>query len=163
MAGIAIGALARPKALALISLAVISFVAPLAERWGTGRVDPFSSYGLAEMALSLVILFWWYHLDKAEHAYPAGKLMNAGVLVLAVVALPVYFIRSRGWQRGTRTIALALVFLGLTLVLGEAGERLGAWLDRGGAVIAARDAASGAASRPGARGAGRRHRRSAAR
>jgi len=26
------------------------------------------------MALSLVTLFWWYHLDKAEHAYQAGKL-----------------------------------------------------------------------------------------
>ncbi len=125
MAGIA--TLARPKPLALVMLAVISFIAPLAERWATGRVDPFSSYGLAEMALSLVTLFWWYHVDKAEHAYQAGKLMNAGVLLVAVVALPVYFIRSRGWQRGTRTIALALVFLGVTLVLGEAGEWLGAW------------------------------------
>lgn len=127
MAGIAIGVLRRPKPLALFMLAMISFVAPLAERWLTGRVDPFSSYGLAEMALSLVILFWWYHVDKAEHAYQAGKLLNAGVLFLAVVALPVYFIRSRGWQRGTRTTAIALLFLGVTLVLGEAGEWLGAW------------------------------------
>jgi hypothetical protein len=128
MAGIAIGAAARPKTLALVMLGVLSFVAPLAERWATGRVDPFSSYGLAEMALSLVILFWWYHIDKAEHAYRAGKLMNAGVLLLAVIALPVYFIRSRGWQRGARTTAAAIVFLGLTLILGEAGEWLGAWL-----------------------------------
>jgi hypothetical protein len=120
--------LARPKALALIMLAVLSFIAPLAERWATGRVEPFSNYGLAEMALSLVILFWWYHVDKAEHAYQAGKLMNAGVLLLAVVALPVYFIRSRGWQRGIRTTALALLFLGVTLALGEAGEWLGAAL-----------------------------------
>ena len=125
MAGIA--TLARPKRLALIILAVLSFLAPLVERWATGRVDPFSSYGLAEMALSLVVLFWWYHLDKAEHAYHAGKLMNAGVLLVAVVALPVYFIRSRGWQRGTRTTAVALLFLGVTLALGEAGEWLGAW------------------------------------
>ena len=118
---------ARPKALALIILAVLSFVAPLAERWATGRVEPFSNYGLVEMALSLVILFRWYHVDKAEQAYRAGKLMNAGVLLLAVVALPVYFIRSRGWQRGTRATAVALLFLGVTLALGEAGEWLGAW------------------------------------
>ncbi|HET7362717.1 MAG TPA: hypothetical protein VFJ70_04000 [Burkholderiales bacterium] len=128
MAGIAIGALARPKALALIALAAISFVAPLAERWATGRVEPFSTYGLVEMAVSLVVLFWWYHVDKAEHAYRAGKLMNSGVLLLAVIALPVYFIRSRGWQRGMRTTALALLFLGVTLALGEAGEWLGAAL-----------------------------------
>ena len=128
MAGIAIGALRRPKPLALITLAVVSFVAPLVERWASGRVEPFSNYGLAEMALSLVILFWWYHVDKAEHAYRAGKLMNAGVLLFAVIALPVYFIRSRGWRRGTRAIAIALIFLGATLLLGEAGEWLGAWL-----------------------------------
>ena len=123
MAGIAIK---RPKAALLLSLAAISFVAPLVEQAATGHVEPFSTYGLAEAAVSLVLLFWWYHLDKAEHAYQAGKLMNAGVLVLAVVALPIYFIRSRGWQRGTRAIAVALLFLGATLLLSEAGEWLGA-------------------------------------
>ena len=123
MAGIAIK---RPKAALLLGLAAISFIAPLVEQAATGHVEPFSNYGLAETAVSLVLIFWWYHLDKAEHAYQAGKLMNAGVLVLAVVALPIYFIRSRGWKQGTRTIALALVFLGATLVLGEAGEWLGA-------------------------------------
>ena len=125
MAGIAIK---RPKAALLLSLAAISFIAPLVEQAATGHVEPFSSYGLAEAAVSLVLLFWWYHLDKAEHAYQAGKLMNAGVLVLAVVALPIYFIRSRGWQRGTRAIAVALLFLGATLLLSEAGEWLGARL-----------------------------------
>jgi membrane-associated PAP2 superfamily phosphatase len=85
---------------------------------------------VAETLASLVLLFWWYHLDKEEHAYQAGKLMNAGVLVLAVAALPVYFIRSRGWKRGTRTLAMAVVFLAATLALGEMGERLGAFLTR---------------------------------
>jgi hypothetical protein len=121
-------AIKRPKAALLLSLAAISFIAPLVEQAATGHVEPFSSYGLAEAAVSLVLLFWWYHLDKAEHAYQAGKLMNAGVLVLAVVALPIYFIRSRGWQRGTRAIAVALLFLGATLLLSEAGEWLGARL-----------------------------------
>ena len=120
--------LLRPKAIALGVLAVLSLVSPLVEMLATGHVETLSSFGLAETIASLIVLFWWYHLDKAEQNYSAGKLMNAGMLLLAAVALPIYFIRSRGWQRGTRTIALALVFLGLTLVLGEAGERLGAWL-----------------------------------
>jgi len=131
----------RPKPLALVILAAISLLAPMIERIVTGAVDPLSGFGVAETALSLVVLFWWYHLDKAEQGYQAGKLMNAGVLVLAVIALPVYFIRSRGWKRGTRTIALALLFLGATFVLGEAGE----WL--GGALIRASAAAPGAAAR----------------
>jgi len=118
----------KPKILLLWALALISFVAPLAEQMATGSVDPFSAFGIGETVISLVLLFWWYHLDKAERAYQAGKLMNAGVLVLAVIALPIYFIRSRGWQRGTRSIALALAFLALTYAFGEAGEWLGARL-----------------------------------
>jgi hypothetical protein len=93
----------------------------------TGRVETFSGYGLAETALSLVLLFWWYHLDKADHGYHAGKLMNAGVLLLAVIALPIYFVRSRGWKRGARAIVIAALFLGATFLLSELGERLGAF------------------------------------
>ena len=83
---------------------------------------------LVETVASVVLLFWWYHLDKAEHRYAAGRLMNAGVLVLAVIALPIYFLRTRGWRRGGVTIALAAAFVLLTFVLGEAGEGLGTWL-----------------------------------
>ena len=110
---------------ALISLAILSFLSPLIERVVTGRVEMLSAFGLAETLLGLVVLFWWYHLDKAEHGYRAGRLMNAGVLVLAIVALPVYFIRSRGWRRGAVTIGLAALFLGATLALAELGEWLG--------------------------------------
>jgi hypothetical protein len=125
MARIAIKA---PKVVLLWALALISFISPLAESFLTGTVEPFSTYGIVETVVSLVLLFWWYHLDKAEHHYAAGKLMNAGVLVLAVIALPVYFIRSRGWKRGASTIVIALIFLAATFALGEAGEWLGARL-----------------------------------
>ena len=118
----------QPKTLALVLLAVLSFVSPLAEMLATGGVEMLSTFGLVETAISVVLLFWWYHVDKAERDYAAGRLMNAGVLVLAAIALPVYFVRSRGWKRGGITTALAAAFLLLTLVLGEAGERLGGWL-----------------------------------
>jgi len=116
----------RAKAVALIALAVISLASPTLEMTLTGRVEMFSTYGLLETAVSLVVLFWWYHLDKADHSYQAGKLMNSGVLLLAVIALPIYFVRSRGWKRGGRAIVLAALFLGATLLLSELGERLGA-------------------------------------
>ena len=118
----------KGKAAALVTIAALSFVCPTIERAMTGRVELLSSYGLAETALTLVALFWWFHLDKAERDYRAGKLMNAGVLVFAAIALPIYFVRSRGWKQGGIAIALALVFLGVTLGLGEAGEWLGARL-----------------------------------
>ena len=116
----------RAKLMALIVLAAVSFLSPVLEMAMTGQVETFSTYGLVETAVSLVVLFWWYHLDKADHGYQAGKLMNGGVLLLAVIALPIYFVRSRGWKRGARTIALAAVFLGATFALSELGERLGA-------------------------------------
>src|SRR5689334_8652793 len=73
----------QPKTLALVLLAVFSFGSPLAEMLATGRVEMLSTYGLIETAIEVVLLFWWYHLDKAQHDYRAGRLMNAGVLVLA--------------------------------------------------------------------------------
>src|SRR3954447_12643446 len=116
----------RRKPAALVTMAALSFICPAIERAMTGHVEMLSSYGLAETGLTLVALFWWFHLDKAEHGYRAGKLMNAGVLVMAAIALPIYFIRSRGWKRGGIAILVALVFLGATFALGEAGEWLGA-------------------------------------
>ena len=118
----------QPKTLALVLLAALSFASPLVEMLVTGRVELLSSFGLVETLASIVLLFWWYHLDKAEHGYAAGRLMNAAVLVLAVIALPIYFVRTRGWKRGGVTIALAGAFLLITVVLGEAGEALGTWL-----------------------------------
>ncbi|MBW8904759.1 MAG: hypothetical protein JF611_03640 [Betaproteobacteria bacterium] len=130
MAGIAIGGFRREnrraKATALGLLAAVALLSPALESAMTGRVDMLSTYGLAETAVSLVLLFWWYHLDKADHDYQAGKLMNAGVLLLAVIALPIYFVRSRGWKLGGRAIVLAALFLGATFLLSELGERLGA-------------------------------------
>ena len=116
----------KDKAAPLIALAAISFVMPALERAMTGRVEMLSTYGLVETALSLIALFWLFHLDKAEHDYRAGKLMNAGVLTFAAIALPIYFIRSRGWKRGALTIGLALLFLCAMFALEEAGEWLGA-------------------------------------
>ena len=118
----------KPKTLALALMAAISFVFPLAERIFTGQVEMLSSFGLVETLVSVVLLFWWYHVDKAEHGYRAGPLMNGGVLVLAAIALPIYFVRTRGWKGGGITIALAAVFLLLTFLLGEGGEWLGGWL-----------------------------------
>ena len=116
------------KTRTLIILAALSFASPLLERAVTGRVEMLSNFGWAEMLLSLIVFFCWYHLDKAEYDYRAGRLMNAGMLVLAALALPIYLIRSRGWKRGGRAIGVALAFLAGTLLLAELGERLGAAL-----------------------------------
>ena len=119
-----------PKRTALAALALIAFAGPLVEQWASGRVEAFSRYDMAVTLVSLPFLFWWYHVDKHERGYRAGVLMNGGVLAAAIVALPIYFVRSRGWKRGAVTIVLAALFFGALLALGEAGERVGALLER---------------------------------
>src|SRR5512138_1034699 len=118
------------KVIVLALLALLSFASPMTEALFTGQVETFSTFGLVETAVSLVLLFTWYHLDKREHDYRAGPLMNGGVLVAAVIALPIYFVRSRGWKRGAQTVGLAALYLVLALALGELGEALGLWLAR---------------------------------
>ena len=119
----------QDKRVALAALALISFAAPLIEQWSTGRVEPFGRFDMLVTLVSLPFLFWWYHLDKREQGYRAGPLMNGGMLAAAIVALPIYFVRSRGWKRGRVTILLAALFFALLLALGEAGQRVGALLD----------------------------------
>lgn len=109
-------------------MAALSFASPFVEMMATGRTEMLSAYGIAETLASLVLFFWWYHLDKADHGYAKAYVMNAAMLVMAIVALPIYFVRTRGWRGGGRTTALAAAFLVLTLLLGEAGEWLGARL-----------------------------------
>ena len=114
----------RSKIIALTILGLLSLIGPLVEVGFTGRVESFGSFGLAEAFLGLLPLYWWYHLDKQQRSYQAGLLMNAGVIVRAAVALLVYFIRSRGWKKGTLAILLAALFLAATFALEELGERV---------------------------------------
>lgn len=115
----------RVKVWALAILAVISLLVPLVEMLLTGRVEELGSFALAQNLLSIPPIFWWYHVDKAEKQYRAGPLMNVGVVALAVFALPVYFIRSRGWKRGSVSILKGIAVFAAITLLGMLGEWIG--------------------------------------
>ena len=106
----------------------MSFAGPLVEVLVTGHVDDFGRFEMVETFVGIALIFWWYHADKRSRGYAAGPLMNGGVIVAAIVALPIYFVRSRGWKRGGLATLLAVVVFGATLALGEAGEWLGTML-----------------------------------
>lgn len=109
----------------LAILAVISLVVPLVEVVMTGRSEELGPYALAQNLLCIPPIFWWYHVDKAARSYRAGPLMNAGVVALAIAALPIYFIRSRGWKKGSLSILKGIVVVAAITLLGEAGEWIG--------------------------------------
>jgi hypothetical protein len=115
----------RVKVWALAILALISLLVPLLEMLLTGRVEELGRFALAQNLLSIPPIFWWYHVDKAEKGYRAGPLMNVGVVALAVLALPVYFIRSRGWKRGSVSILKGIAVFAAVTLLGMLGEWLG--------------------------------------
>jgi Na+/H+ antiporter NhaD/arsenite permease-like protein len=51
--------------------------------------------------------------------------MNGGIVAVAIVALPVYFVRTRGWKRGAVATLLALAVFLVLLGLSELGEWIG--------------------------------------
>jgi hypothetical protein len=114
-----------PKTIALILLGVISLVGPFVEMVTTGQVEALSKFDLATTIVSIPLIFWWYHVDKHEHGYRAGPLMNGGILAVAIVALPIYFVRTRGWKRGAVATLLALAVFLVLLGLSELGEWIG--------------------------------------
>ena len=113
------------KLYALASLAGISLILPLLEVLFTGRVEPMGKFGIAQTLLAITAIYWWYHLDKREKQYRAGPLMNVAVVALTVFALPVYFIRSRGWKAGGLATVAGIVVFGITIGLGMLGELIG--------------------------------------
>lgn len=114
------------KAAALGLLYLVSLTAPIVERWTTGRVEDMSPFDIGATLASIALVFWWYHLDKRERDYRAGPLMNGGILALALVAFPIYFVRTRGWKKGAIATCVAGAVLAVCLGLGELGERIGA-------------------------------------
>jgi hypothetical protein len=113
------------KVCALAILAVISLLMPMVEMMFTGTVEDLGKWALVQNLLSIPPIFWWYHVDKAEKGYRAGPLMNVGVIALTIIALPIYFIRTRGWKRGSVSIVKGLVVFAAVILLGMLGEWLG--------------------------------------
>ena len=114
--------------MALGMLAVLSIASPIAEVAVTGHIDSMGKFDLAETFVAITLVYWWYHADKAEHGYRAGPLMNGGIILAAIVALPVYFVRTRGWKRGGLASLAALAVLGFSLGLEALGEWIGGTL-----------------------------------
>lgn len=74
-------------------------------------VAPDEPVGPSDILFTIVgvfLLFFWFRLDSDERSYKRSPLLNVGVIALAVVVLPYYFFRTRGFARG---LAASLVFL----------------------------------------------------
>ena len=63
----------------------------------------------------IALIFVWMHVDSTEKGFRRSPLLNAGVLALPLVFLPVYLARSR--PQGSRLKAVFASFAFLVLLL----------------------------------------------
>ena len=106
------------KTLILLMLALASFVAGVAGQY----FWPDAQVSAAELGFVLVgafLIFAWYHADARQRGYRRPKWLDVGVILLAIVAMPYYFFRTRGFARGLLAITLGvLVVIGTSIATG---------------------------------------------
>jgi hypothetical protein len=109
------------KLVVLLSLGVAALFGGVARQLITpGQV--FSDTDIPFMFLSIALVFFWFRLDANERGYRRSPLLNISVIAIALVALPYYFFRSRGFKRGalaTGCLLLVLVGCSALQVIGE--------------------------------------------
>ena len=90
-----------------------------------GQIGPFDLFG----ALTLFALgFWWLHLDGRETGTVRTPLFNVGIVLLAIVFVPLYFVNAR--PAGHRALPI-LLFFGL-VIASSVVSAVGALLVGGG-------------------------------
>jgi len=107
-------------------LALVSFLMPFGEMLILRRPAPdWSTIWFAELFLTTYAVYWWYVMDKRERNFRTGAIQNFGVIWLSVIALPVYFVRSRGWKRGLLAILAGFGVVLFVAALSYVGEKAG--------------------------------------
>jgi hypothetical protein len=98
------------KRVALLAIAATAIAA------GALLATAQMSRGLSLVAEIPVLIAWvliyiWYKEDVAQRSVRTSTEFNGLVIAMSVVALPIYFVRSRGFVRGA--VAAVLFYLGM--------------------------------------------------
>lgn len=98
------------KKLLLAALGLLAFL--------NGAVDQYMNPGVALSPADMVfmiavtiVLFTWYYLDAKQIGYRRSMPLDIAVIAVGLIALPYYFLRSRGIKKGL------LYTLGFVLVI----------------------------------------------
>ena len=110
-----------PKHLAVALFLLIAFLSGLARQYfSPGQL--LSKVYLPFLLIGLFLIFFWFRLDSDQLGYRRTPVLSVMVLALTVVALPYYFLRSRGFLRGSIATALFLVVAVAYSMLQAGGE-----------------------------------------
>ena len=85
-----------------------------------GRELPPSDLWL--LPVSVFLVFAWYRKDTEQRGYRRSVWLNLFIIGIAILALPYYFVRSRGFKGGAlATVVMLIVFL-VGAILTVAGQ-----------------------------------------
>ena|SRR2546422_11110501 len=71
---------------------------------------------------SLVLVLAWFWIDARDRGYKASIVLRVAMLFLAVVALPYYLFRSRGFVGGLKSLGLSILVFAGTMVAYRVGS-----------------------------------------
>lgn len=78
-------------------------------------------WGILCTVLFSFLSFYWYRLDSETHRYRRTPLLNVGIVMLAIVAVPYYLVRSRPAGRRGRALLGLAGFCALLICAGVGG------------------------------------------
>jgi peptidoglycan/LPS O-acetylase OafA/YrhL len=68
--------------------------------------------------------FLWYRIDSDERRYPRSRWLNIGVIILTIVAVPYYLVRSRPAGQKLRALLKCVGFALLMVLCAAVGMLL---------------------------------------
>jgi len=119
----------------VLLMVLFPFVPYFAEQYFVGRIDPPLSVSDVVSSLMLIILLvWWVLRDSAERNLTVPYYLKILIVLIAVIGLPIYLFRSRGFKGGLLALAAA-VCVGVVITTSGwigavAGEYTATFLDQ---------------------------------
>ena len=71
---------------------------------------------------ALAFIFMWLHHDALEYGYRRSALLNIGIVAIALVFVPVYFVRARPKGKRLKPVLAFFLIVAVWACLGLAAE-----------------------------------------
>lgn len=109
------------KTWVLVAFLVLSFVVGVVGQYYYPGMD-LSPADMWFLPVFAFLVFLWYRIDSEQRSFKRSPWLNIGVIAIAIIALPYYFFRSRGFKGGalaTFLMLLVFIFSGALTVAGQ--------------------------------------------
>ena len=110
-----------PKTSVVLGFLALSFVAGVVGQYFYPGMD-FAPTDIWLLPAFALLLFLWYRIDSEHRSYRRSPWLNVCVIAIAIIALPYYFFRSRGFKGGAIASMIMLLMFVLSGALTVAGQ-----------------------------------------